>query len=242
VSRHRIGRSRTFRWKTPITVAGVLVVLAVAGWALIGGTGAGPVPKAAAGPPLPSSAPASPTAGASPSASPSPTRSPSRAPSPSRSATVPAPPPPAAGQSRGFYVTYYGAADNTPPGSREIAYATVHSQAGGTGTYRDPITFATDRTELPVGTIIYFAPLRRYFVMEDSCTECEEDWRGHGPDGGPRFPHIDLWAGTATDSGIGRCENSLTRDGQSTVLVGPPSNLPVTPGQLYDGRSCAKLQ
>jgi hypothetical protein len=219
----------------------VLVVVAVVGWALIGGTGPGPVPRAVAGPPLSPSPPVSASAGASPSTpSPSASASPRRSAGPSRSATAPAPGP--GGQSRSFYVTYYGAADNTPPGSRDIAYGAVHSRAGGTGTYRDPITFATDRTELPVGTIIYFAPLRRYFVMEDSCTECEEDWRGDGPNGGPRFPHLDLWAGTATDQGIVRCESSLTRDRQSTVLVGPPPNLPVTPGQLYDGRTCAKLQ
>ena len=94
---------------------------------------------------------------------------------------------------------------------------------------------AKPRTELPVGTRIYFAPLRRYFVMEDDCTECDQDWT-------QRRPHIDLWAGAATDSGIVRCEDSLTRDGQSAVLVNPPPNLPVTPGPLYDDGQCARRQ
>ena len=111
----------------------------------------------------------------------------------------------------------------------------MHRQAGGSGTWADPTTFATDRTELPVGTRIYFAPLRRYFVMEDDCTECDQDWT-------QRRPHIDLWAGAATDSGIVRCEDSLTRDGQSAVLVNPPPNLPVTPGPLYDDGRCARRQ
>jgi len=172
------------------------------------------------------------TAAVAPSLSPSQSARPGASPSRSPAAS------PTGGQRRAFYVTFYGAAVNTPPGSRDIAYPTAHRQAGGTGTYRDPITLATDRTEVAVGTVVYYAPLRRYFVMEDSCTDCEEEWRGRGPAGGPRFPHIDLWTGTATDDGIIRCENSLTRDGQSTVLVDPPPNLPVSPGPLYDGRTC----
>ena len=70
--------------------------------------------------------------------------------------------------------------------------------------------------------------------MEDDCVECDADWsQGR--------PHIDLWAGTATDSGIVRCEDSLTRDGQSAVLVNPPPNLPVNPGQLYSNGRCVKI-
>jgi hypothetical protein len=184
-------------------------------------------PAAAAPPAAPASAEPT-SANPTPSPTPSATRSPTPKPSPTPSQKP--------GQSRSFAITFYGAADNTPPGSRAIAYGTVHSQAGGTGTYRDPITFATDRTEVPVGTVIYYAPLRRYFVMEDDCTECDEEWQRS------RSPHIDLWAGTATDKGIVRCENSLTRDGQQQVLVNPPPNLPVTPGQLYDNGRCVKLQ
>ncbi|GDY30080.1 hypothetical protein [Gandjariella thermophila] len=45
-------------------------------------------------------------------------------------------------------VTLYGARDNDPPGSSDISYPQIHSQAGGTGTYDDPITFATDKDEL----------------------------------------------------------------------------------------------
>lgn len=240
MSRHRLGRARTLR-PTHVAIAATLVLaLAVGAWAVFGTGGTPPASRdrpAAAAPPAESSDPPAPSPTASPASSLS--ASPSAKPSPPASRSA-APSP--AGQPRGFYITYYGAADNDPPGSRAIAYGAVHSQAGGTGTYRDPITFATDRTELAVGTVIYYAPLRRYFVMEDDCTECDEDWRGHGPDGGPRFPHIDLWAGAATDAGIVRCENSLTRDGQSPVLVNPPGNLPVSPGPLYDNGRCVKPQ
>jgi hypothetical protein len=213
---------------------GAVAVLALAAgaWAVLGSGGGPPVardrPAAAAPPPGPASAEPSAGPTTSPTPSPTPSRSPTPKPTPS--------PTKSAGPARSFAISFYGAADNTPPGSRAIAYGTVHSQAGGTGTYRDPITFATDRTEVPVGTVIYYAPLRRYFVMEDDCTDCDREWQR------ARSPHIDLWAGTATDDGIVRCENSLTRDGQQQVLVNPPPNLPVSPGQLYDNGRCVKLQ
>src|SRR5438094_683071 len=42
-------------------------------------------------------------------------------------------------------VTFYGWADNDPPGDG-IAYPTRHTAAGGVGSYDDPITVATDPT------------------------------------------------------------------------------------------------
>jgi lysophospholipase L1-like esterase len=136
------------------------------------------------------------------------------------------------------YVVYYGARDNTPPNSRTIAYPRIHQQAGGTGTYADPLTLATDRDEMAPGTIIYYPYVKRYFVMEDDCAECDEDWSGHGPDGGPGVRQIDLWAGAGTDPGIESCESALTRDGLVEVLVDPPGNLPVDPGDLYSNGTC----
>jgi hypothetical protein len=208
-----------------------VTVAALAGLAVLtmGGTPPSMRGQAAAAAAPPAAPPSS--AAVSDAASPSASATPSARPKPSPSRSTPAPKP--GGQARSFSVTYYGAADNDPPGSRDIAYPAVHGQAGGAGTWADPTTFATDRRELPVGTRIYFAPLRRYFVMEDDCVECDADWsQGR--------PHIDLWAGTATDSGIVRCEDSLTRDGQSAVLVNPPPNLPVTPGPLYSNGRCVR--
>src|SRR5580692_8695053 len=56
-------------------------------------------------------------------------------------------------------MTFYGWDDNSPPGNA-IAYPagsfpTVHTAAGGTGTYADPITYATDKSEIPIGTRLY---------------------------------------------------------------------------------------
>jgi hypothetical protein len=126
-------------------------------------------------------------------------------------------------------VTLYGWDDNSPPGCA-IAYPQIHSCAGGVGTYSNPTTFATDENEFAPGTIIYYAPLERYFIMEDDCTACDEDWTGQGPDGGPGYRHIDLWAGGAAGdnaSALFACEDSWTSNGQVPVIVDPPSNEPV---------------
>lgn len=46
----------------------------------------------------------------------------------------------------------------------------------GTGTYDDPISFATatDNTKLPQCGIVYVPELRKYFRNEDDCAECRE--------------------------------------------------------------------
>jgi hypothetical protein len=136
------------------------------------------------------------------------------------------------GRTDKFYVTLYGAHDNTPANSRDIAYPVIHKEAGGTGTFEDPLTFATDKRELPVGTIVYYPYLKRYFIMEDDCTECDNDWSDR------RYKHIDLWAGASNDPDIERCEASLTQDGQVEVIVGAPDGLPVDRTPLYDGGKC----
>jgi hypothetical protein len=91
-----------------------------------------------------------------------------------------------------FLVTLYGWPDNSPPGNAiaypaDQGYPTIHNVASGVGTYSDPVTYATDQDELPIGTIVYDPHLHRYFIMEDDCTECDEDWTGKGPEAGPGF-------------------------------------------------------
>lgn len=145
-----------------------------------------------------------------------------------------------ASTTRNFLVTLYGWPDNSPPGN-DIAYPanegypTIHDAAGGTGTYANPITYATDQDELPIGTIVYYPYLHRYFIMEDDCTECDEDWTGSGPDGGPGLYHIDLWingqGGNSND--VINCEDDLTQNSES-VIVNPPSTEPVDTTPLFD--------
>jgi hypothetical protein len=151
---------------------------------------------------------------------------------------------PAHADTQNFLVTLYGWPDNSPPGNA-IAYPanggynTIHNVASGTGTYSDPITFATDQAELPIGTIVYYPYLHRYFIMEDDCVECDEDWSGQGPDGGPGLYHIDLWIGgenAQSSNDVINCEDNLTQNSEQ-VIVNPPSDEAVDTTPLFDSSS-----
>ncbi len=145
-----------------------------------------------------------------------------------------------ASTTRNFLVTLYGWPDNSPPGNaiaypENGGYPTIHNVASGVGTYANPITYATDQAELPVGTIVYYPYLHRYFIMEDDCTECDEDWTGQGPDGGPNLYHIDLWINgqNGNSNDVINCEDDLTQNSES-VIVNPPSTEPVDTTPLFN--------
>jgi hypothetical protein len=140
--------------------------------------------------------------------------------------------PASAATSGTYFVTLYGWPDNSPPGGA-IAYPGLHSTAGGTGTFSDPITFATDRSEIAPGTKVYYSFLKRYFIMEDDCAQCDQDWTGGGAD---KF-HIDLWVGGqgGNTNKVLACEDALTQSG--TVVVNPPSTEPVVSGSLFNSSS-----
>ena len=130
-------------------------------------------------------------------------------------------------------VTFYGAADNDPAGSTAIAHPNaLHREAGGVGTYADPLSLAADTRAIAVGTRVYYPPLRKYFVMEDDCAGCIENWESS------RTPHIDLWTGDHLGSGLLACEEALTPSGRVTVEVNPPQGRPVDTRPLYDGSDC----
>lgn len=187
-----------------IATAGVLAV--VIGW-----MAAAPLTT----PPQPTAAPIAPTT----TAAPTPTAAPKPTPAPGRMWSV--------------VVTFYGAADNDPPGSTEIAHPNAHHRAaGGTGTYADPLSLAADPRAIPVGTRVYYPPLRKYFVMEDDCAACIAEWRSS------RTPHIDLWTGNYTGAGIIRCEETLTPDGRVAVELNPPPGRPADPRPLYSAKGC----
>jgi len=140
-----------------------------------------------------------------------------------------------------IYATYYGWYDNTPPGC-----ATAYSGcAGGTGTYAHPITFASSKKEFPVGTILYYPTLEKYVVMGDDCQECDLDWTGKGPDGGPRFRHVDLWTGGKGGDEFDaiNCEDALTQglpDGtpiETPFIEDPPKDLPVSGEAIFDAKT-----
>jgi hypothetical protein len=148
----------------------------------------------------------------------------------------------AAPKSVDVYATYYGWYDNTPPG---CATAYPPYCAGGTGTYAHPITFASYKKEFPVGTILYYATVEKYFVMGDECQECEADWVGKGPDGGPGLHHVDLWIGGKGGNEFDaiNCEDALTEgmpNGAPLLtpfIENPPRDLPVSTARLFNSKS-----
>ncbi|ODU03818.1 MAG: hypothetical protein ABS81_12830 [Pseudonocardia sp. SCN 72-86] len=150
--------------------------------------------------------------------------------------TAPAPPTPsrtyAAAQVQAL-VTFYAAADNDPPGSTDIAHPSDrHRTAGGTGTFDDPITMATDVREIPVGGVVYSPKLQRYFVMEDDCEPCIQEW------GASKKAHVAFWIGGGTDARVAACEDALTSARPVAIEYDPPPGLPVDTRPLYAGGKC----
>jgi hypothetical protein len=77
----------------------------------------------------------------------------------------------------GVATTFYGAPDNDPPGAG-TAYncGGRNFVAGGTGTYADPLTFASAAGEYSSCEIVYFPYLKKYLRYEDFCQQCSESY------------------------------------------------------------------
>lgn len=128
------------------------------------------------------------------------------------------------------FITGYTIHDNDPAGSKAIAYSSawegraVHSEAGGIGTYADPITLAALVGDYAPGTRFYLPHVKRYFVLEDTCADC-----------GQKSEWIDMWiGGELSDSAAAttRCAESLT--GYHAFEVHPPAGRPVVTGPLFN--------
>lgn len=120
--------------------------------------------------------------------------------------------------------TFYGYPDNSPAGPA-IAYDCGRGYtAGGTGTYSDPLTFASASSEFSQCEIIYDPYTRKYLRHEDDCAQCETDWANG-------IRHIDVWTGSSTVNGGQdqiNCEDDLTpADRSQTIVRRPDSNYPV---------------
>jgi hypothetical protein len=141
----------------------------------------------------------------------------------------------AVGRMQAVYLTFYGWPDNSPPGNaiayqKSDGFPTVHNGAGGTGTYADPITFATDQAEFAVGTLLFAPVIQKYLIMEDDCAECDTDWSG------AQKWHIDVWMNSdASDNSndVLACEDQWTRT-STTVEVNPPPGRDATTPPLFD--------
>ncbi|GAC1369153.1 MAG: hypothetical protein NVSMB39_0700 [Candidatus Saccharimonadales bacterium] len=149
-------------------------------------------------------------------------------------------PPVSGGSTLSVEVTYYGSYDNDPKGSLAISNPVIHQTAGGTGTYADPLTFASPSGAgaYAVGEIIYVPDVQKYFIKED---ECAVSWTA--PSGCGATSHVDLYVGNpSSDISVLKCEESLTRTGNATVIVNPPDNLTVDPQKIWDQSTGACMQ
>jgi hypothetical protein len=136
------------------------------------------------------------------------------------------------------YITGYSDGDNTPPGSDEISNPVVHQKAGGTGTYRDPVTIAvghvirngTDIPDYVPGTIFYLSFLRKYAVVEDTCGDGDQPQNEPCHVGYRGLPWIDLYVGggTTSKSSLTRCMSSIT--GIRKIVQNPAPDYPVKAG------------
>ena len=163
------------------------------------------------------------------------------------------------------YLTAYGYPDNTPP-SAGIAFPAastttfpnnpagtgIHTSASGTGTYSDPVSTADYTGMLPAGSEIYIPSDQKYYIVEDSCTECRSDITGSGTnddgtlgvgqDGGPGLVHFDRWVGGDGEdfADVVACEDQMTGQNQfggplmTPIVVNPPSNETVDTNPIYD--------
>lgn len=149
-----------------------------------------------------------------------------------------------------MYVTGYTWYDNTPAGSATISHPVLHRKAGGSGTWKDPITVAVghryvdgrDVLDFTKGTRFYLPYLDRYFIVEDTCGD------GPHPERGPCHVHpkgtdawLDIWLG---GKGLGskaatRCAEKIT--GKHTVQVNPPKTHKVIRGAVARlGHACGR--
>lgn len=119
-------------------------------------------------------------------------------------------------------VTFYGGPDNDPPWNDATAYSCDPARgfhAGGTGTYDDPLSFATADGEYEECEIVYAPYVKKYLRRDDFCASC-------------KAPHIDIWTGSSITNRHGekqlKCEEGMTPDKGQRVIRNPPKNLPVS--------------
>ncbi|MFF7361463.1 cysteine/serine endopeptidase inhibitor [Streptomyces sp. NPDC008125] len=149
------------------------------------------------------------------------------------------------------FTTGYTWFDNTPRGSAQISAPVIHDQAGGTGTWEDPITLAVGHTveggkdtlDYPAGTRFYMPKVRRYFIVEDACGDGGSPQNGpcHSLDTAPEgaTTWLDMYLGGGdgdSDSAAHDCADRLT--GLTTVVQDPADDLPVTEGALFSNDKC----
>jgi hypothetical protein len=138
------------------------------------------------------------------------------------------------------YITGYTYWDNTPPGSAEISKPVVHRKAGGTGTYKDPVTIAVGHRidggrqtlDFPAGTRFYIERLRKYAIVEDVCGDGNRPQDGPCHTGYKGNPWLDVYIGGAksTASATTACARRITALQQ--IIINPRPDYPVHSGEV----------
>ena len=143
--------------------------------------------------------------------------------------------PPQAGGAKQLtiWLTGYSWQDNTPPGSSTVGEPVLHQEAGGQGTFADPITVAVPGHQGAMawqpGTKFYLPSVQRYVIVEDSGAAKQPS----GTD-----THLDMWIDgqSGTKQATDDCENTFT--GRVPAQVNPPDNLPVMAGPIFANQKC----
>jgi len=134
------------------------------------------------------------------------------------------------GETLSAFITGYTYWDNTPPGSAAIARPVVHDQAGGAGTWDDPVTVAvgmnSGRWHYAPGTRIYLTGLRKYAVVEDVCGSCGSGHHGN--------PWLDLYVGGADTGAHTATQCAMKITGVQQIVLDPGPGYPVAAGELAD--------
>jgi hypothetical protein len=110
--------------------------------------------------------------------------------------------------------------------AKNYGYPTVHNLAGGIGTYRDPITFASQKDQFRPGQRIYIPILHRYFMKEDWCSTCytrkDHKWQ------------TDLWIGKVSQAELHSTDpaSAINWWFRTAIIVNPPRGLKVNTGPL----------
>lgn len=145
-------------------------------------------------------------------------------------------------QSFSAYITGYSYWDNTPRGSTAIARPVIHRRAGGTGTYRNPVTIAVGHViegsrqtlDYPAGTRFYLPRLQRYAIVEDVCGD------GNAPQNGPCHsgyrgnPWLDIYIDgrRAGAEAATACAYRLT--GLQQIIINSRRGYPVNAGPITE--------
>jgi hypothetical protein len=157
----------------------------------------------------------------------------SQAPEPQPQAQPPASPAPGGPNQLTIWLTGYSWQDNTPPGSSTVGEPVLHKEAGGQGTFADPITVAVPGHQGAMawqpGTKFYLPSVQRYVIVEDS---------GAAKQPAGTDTHLDMWIDgqSGTKQATDDCENTFT--GRVPAQVNPPGNLPVMAGPIFANQKC----